>query len=223
MELAHQPIPRHDSQMKLYNFGPAPNPRRVRMFAAEKDLALELVDVNLREGEQFSSGYRKINPEGTIPTLQLDDGTCLFDSVAICRYLDELRPEPNLFGTDSIERAQVEYWSRRADLEGMSAVAEGYRNHVPFFKDRALPGKRPVPQVAALAERGLQRTNDFLSLLDERLAESPFVAAERFTMADISMFVSVEMAGWMKLKPDDSRPALLRWHQTVSARPSASA
>ncbi len=209
--------------MKLYSFEHAPNPRRVRIFAAEKGISLAIEEVDLRAQQQLEPSYQALNPAATVPTLVLDDGTAIGDSMAICRYLEERYPAQPLFGSTAVERAQVEYWSRRADFEGMGAVAEGYRNHVPFFKDRALPGPRPIPQVPELAERGLARSNDFLDMLDQHLATTPYVVGDRFTMADISMLVSVDMASWMKLIPDPTRPALLRWHQLLQQRPSVAA
>lgn len=209
--------------MKLYDYKPAPNPRRVRIFAAEKRIDLDLVPVDLRADAQFDDGFRAVNPRLTVPVLELDDGTRIMESVAICRYLEETQPEPPLMGVDPSGKAMVEMWHRRMELEGMQAAAEVLRNTANKFKDHALAGSVAYAQIPELAERGRQRIRHFFDMLDERLSESEYVAGPRYTIADIAALVTVDFAGWVKEKPADSATALNAWHERVSARPSAAA
>ena len=125
--------------MKLYEFSLAPGPRRVRMFIAEKGIEIPSVQINTRERQQFTDEYRAVNPNCVVPTLVLDDGTSLGESVAICRYLEETHPEPNLMGRDAKEKAVIEMWNRRAELEGYLAAVDALRNSAPMFEDRGSP------------------------------------------------------------------------------------
>ncbi len=210
--------------MKLYDFSLAPNPKRVRMFLAEKGVEIPTVQVNTREREQFSESFRKVNPYAVIPVLELDDGTCIGESVAICRYIEETHPEPPLMGRDAKDKAIVEMWNRRAELHGMNAVGHAVRNALPLFEDRAeagLPGG--VPQIPALAERGKQNFARFLENIDQRLADSKFLAGDAFTIADITAFIAVSFASRVDLSIPDTCGHVARWHGEVAARPSAAA
>jgi len=209
--------------MKLYDYTRAPNPRRVRIFAAEKGIELEKVEVDLGTAQQLQDDYKAINPRVSVPALELDDGTVICESVAICRYLDETQPEPPLFGTGALEKAMVEMWHRRVELEGLGPISEAVRNSVAFFAGRAIAGPHDFEQIPELAERAMQRTDIFYDMLDARLAESPFVAGEHFTIADISALCGIDFARVIKKRVGDDRPNLQRWHETVSARPSAKA
>lgn len=210
--------------MKLYDFPLSPSPRRARMFAAEKGIDLELVTVNVREGEQFDEAFRAISPNCTVPVLELDDGTTICDSVAIWRYFEEIKPEPPLMGREPLEKAMVELWLRRIELEGYQAVVEVLRNSAERFKDRAVPSAEPFEQIPALAERGRKRLALFFGMLDERLRESAYVAGPDFTAADIHALVTVDFAERaVETTPPDSLTALKTWHEKVSARPSAAA
>lgn len=209
--------------MKLYDYKMAPNPRRVRIFLAEKGITIETVSVDLAGKEQMQDSFTAINPRRAVPALELDDGRILTESVAICRYLEELHPEPPLFGVDAWDRAQVEQWHRRVELEGMQAVAEGVRNASEFFAGRALPGPQDFDQIPALAERGRQRTAWFKQMLDEQLASSEFIAGDRYSVADIAALVACDFAKVLKMRVGDDTPHLKRWYDAVSARPSASA
>jgi len=209
--------------MKLYDFALAPNPRRVRMFLAEKGITLPTVQVNLRQGEQFDETFKRDNPTMIVPALVLDDGTLLTETMAICRYFEALQPSPPLFGSTPREQALIEMWSRRAELEGFLAVAEALRNSVERFKDRALPGPQNYAQIPALVERGKARARVFLDVLDAHLARSEYMAGAAFTVADITAFVTVEFAGWVEVKPESRHAALARWHAAIAARPSAQA
>ena len=210
--------------MKLYDFAAAPSPRRVRIFIAEKGMELETVQVNLRGGGQFEDSFRAMNPACAVPMLELDDGTRITESTAICRYLEETQPDPPLMGTDAVDRALVEMWHRKMELQGYIPVTEAFRNSAEGFKDRGISGPVPYAQIPELAERGKKRVGDFFGVLEARLGESPFVAGERYSIADIMALVAVDFAkGAAGLEPPESAGAIAAWHETVSARSSASA
>lgn len=208
--------------MLFYDCNTAPSPRRVRWFIAEKGIEIPTVEVDLRHGEQLSEEFRAINPRCTVPVLQLDDGTTLSDSLAICHYLESVYPEPNLMGNDARERALVMNWHEQIMTEGFLAGAEALRNYARGFADRAVTGPQNFEQIPALAQRGKLRLEVFLSILEERLAESPFVALERFTMADIGAYVCVDFAGWVKIPVLESWSNIRRWYEPISKRPAAS-
>ena len=207
--------------MKFYDCAIAPSPRRVRIFLAEKGITVPTIQVDLRKGEQFGEAFRAVNPDCTVPVLELDDGTRISDSLAICVYLEQTRPEPPLMGASAVERATVAEWQRRAERDGFLAVAEAFRNSTPAFKTRALPGPDDYVQIPALIERGRARTQAFFKLMNARLAQRQFVAGDRYSIADITTMIAVDFAGWIKLTIPDECPHLRRWHQAVSARPSA--
>jgi len=209
--------------MKLYDYAPAPNPRRVRIFLAEKGIEVPTEQVDLRARQNIGPDYLAINAYGTVPVLELDNGTRICESVAICRYFEALQPEPPLMGTDAEDQALVEMWQRRVEFNGFMAAGEAFRNSVPGFKDRALAGPVPVPQIAELAERGRARLPRFYAFLDEVLADRPFIAGERYTIADITAQVTVDFGGWSRITPDPGLKNLAAWHARVSARPSAKA
>ncbi|MCH7941975.1 MAG: glutathione S-transferase [Proteobacteria bacterium] len=209
--------------MKLYEFAAAPNPRRVRIFVAEKGMTLDTVQVNIRDGEQFSDDFRALNPYCTVPALVLDDGTCISESFAICRYLEALKPEPPLMGTDARDQGLVEMWHRRVEIHGLMAIADALRNTAERFQNHAVPSTKPYAQIPELAERGMSRIGDFFEMLDERLADSAHVAGEAYSIADILALVCVDFAAVVKMTPPDNLGALKAWHEKVSSRPSASA
>ena len=209
--------------MKLYDCTTAPSPRRVRIFLAEKGISVPMVQVDLRNGEQFTPAFRAINPDCTVPVLELDNGTRITDILAICRYFEELYPDPPLMGQSAEERAVTESWLRRIERDGFSVARDVFRNSTPGFKGRALPGPDPCEQIPALAERGRVRIQHFFAWLDARLAENEFICGPRFTVADISGMVAIDFSGWAKLKAPDHMTHLRRWHAAVSARPSAKA
>ena len=209
--------------MKLYDFERAPNARRVRMFAAEKGINLELITVDLGTKEQMGDAYKAVNPRLQVPALLLDDGTLITESVAICRYLDETKPDPLLFGTGAIGKANVEMWHRRMELEGMQPTADAVRNSIGFFANRALAGPLDFEQIPALAERGLKRIDLFQGLLDERLADNRYVAGDDFSIADIAGLIAIDFGKVVKKRVGDETLNLKRWYDEVSARPSARA
>jgi len=195
----------------------------VRIFLAEKGIELDTVQVDLGSGEQLGEAFRKVNPDCVVPALELDDGTCLSEVIAICQYLEELHPEPRLLGATSLERAQVSMWNAKVEQHGLLAMMDAFRNSAKGLVGRALPGPESYEQIPQLAERGRQRVQQFFGRLDGQLANREFVAGDRFSVADISALVLVDFAGWVKLPvPDDARH-LSRWYAQVSKRPSAAA
>lgn len=209
--------------MKFYDCTTAPSPRRVRIFMAEKGIEIPTVQVDLRNGEQLSDAFRKINPRCTVPVLELDDGTCLNETLAICHYLESQYPEPNLMGRDAREQALVINWNEQVMFEGFLAGADALRNVAKGFANRALTGPKDFGQIPELAERGRARLEQFMAMLDGRLADSPYVALDRYTLADIGAYVCVDFAGWIKLPVLEQWRNIRRWHEELSARPSATA
>jgi len=209
--------------MKLYDFALAPNPRRVRLFLAEKGIDLEIEQVAIRDGAQFEPAFRAINPNCTVPVLQLDDGSTIADSFAICRYFEEIQPEPPLMGRTPFEKATITYWQRRVELEGFQAVAEALRNSAERLKGRALPGTLPVEQIPDLVSRGRMRVVAFFEMLNERLGEAAFVAGEDYSAADVDALTVVDFAKAIQEEPAENQTALKDWYARVAARPSAKA
>jgi glutathione S-transferase len=206
--------------MKFYDCSTAPSPRRARMVIAEKRIEVETIEVDLRSGGQFSPEFTAINPRCTVPVLVTEDGEALCDNASIARYLEAEYPDPPLMGRSSIEQARVAEWLWRAEFEGLMSVAEVLRNTSKAMKDRALPGPDPVAQIPALAERGMARGQRFFSALDERLQSKPWLAGDGFSFADITAFVFVEFAAWVKMVPGEELEALGRWREACKARPS---
>lgn len=209
--------------MKLYDCATAPSPRRVRIFLAEKGISVPVVQVNLRAGEHLQPAFRKINPDATVPALELDDGTVINDAIAICAYFEELHPEPPLIGRTPQERAITIACNRRIERDGFYAVMEAFRNATPGLRGRAIPGPDNHEQIPALAERGRARVARFFTAMDAHLETREFVAGPRYSMADITTQITAEFAKWAKLPIPDSCPHLARWFAAVSARPSAKA
>ncbi len=202
--------------MKIYDSTLAPNPRRVRIFLAEKGIEVPYEQINLAKAENRSPEFLKINPLGGIPVLELDDGTHIAESVAICRYFEEQQPEPPLMGTDAKDRAVVEMWQRRMELNVLLLTAQTFRNTHEFFKGR-------IPQVAEYGEVCRKAAESSLKWLDEELAKREFIAGDRFTIADITALCGIDFGrvSGIKIAPDQKN--LERWHETISARPSAKA
>ncbi len=210
--------------MKLYDFSLAPNPRRVRMFLAEKGIEVPTVQINTREAEQFSEAFQKVNPRGTVPALVLDDGTTLTESVSICRYFEELHPEPPLFGRTTQEKAVIDMWNRRVEIECYAPSGDVVRNSLEMFKDRAIAGvPNGVPQIPALVERGRNSFARFVGRLDEQLAENKFIAGDNLSIADQTAFITLDFAKRGELEVPATATNVLRWQAEMAARPSASA
>jgi glutathione S-transferase len=209
--------------MKLYDCTTAPSPQRVRIFLAEKGIDIPLVQVNLRDGEQLGEAFRKINPDCTVPVLELDDGTRISEIFAICQYLESQYPEPLLMGRNALEQAKFSMWNSKIEQNGLAALAETLRNRAKGMRDRALPGPLNLAQIPQLVERGRIRTEAFFGRLDDQLKDNAFISGEAFTMADITAYVMIQFAGWSKIAIKDSQPNLQRWYDIVSKRPSTKA
>ena len=203
--------------MKLYNGRFAPNARRVRIFLAEKGLAVPLVEVDLGQMEQRSPAYSAINPFQRVPALELDDGTVIAESIAICRYLEELHPEPPLFGVGALERAMVEMWQRRLELSLLFPVAQAFRHSHPAMKEME------TPQVAPWAEACKAHAAEAMAMIDQTLADRPFIAGDRFTVADITGLVALDFTKPARIAIPERFAHLRRWRDALSARPSAAA
>jgi glutathione S-transferase len=209
--------------MKFYDCVTAPSPRRVRIFLAEKGISVPTVQVDLRNNEQLTPAFRVINPDATVPALELDDGTHINDAVAICVYFEATHPQPPLMGETAEEKALIAAWQREVERNGFYAVMEAFRNTVAGLKGRALPGPHNYEQIPALAERGRLRVNHFFAQMEARLAQSEFVAGKCYSIADITALVTVDFANRARLPVPEEHAHLRRWHAQVSARPSARA
>ena len=203
--------------MKLFDGGRAPNPRRVRVFLAEKGISLPTEQVDLGKLQQRSEAYTAINPMQRVPALVLDDGTVITESVAICRYFEGLHPEPPLFGRGALESALVEMWSRRVELHLFLPVATVFQHLHPAMKIMV------DPQIAAWGEANKPRVTQFLQVLDGELKERAFVAGKDFTVADITALVAIDFMRVSKLTVPGTLGNVRRWHEAVSSRPSAAA
>jgi glutathione S-transferase len=206
----------------LYDCATAPSPRRARILLAEKGVLHATVEVDLRHGEQLGEAYRKVNPQCTVPALRTDEGLLLTDNAAIGAYLEARFPQPPLLGSTAQEKAEIASWNWRAEFEGLLAIAEALRNSAPAMAQRALPGPVDYAQIPELAQRGLARAQQFFITLNDRLAGREYLAADRFSMADITAVVAVDFARVVKLRPAEQQPHLQRWRATLAQRPSMS-
>jgi len=202
--------------MKLYDGGRAPNPRRVRVFLAEKGIKVPTVQVDLGAMAHRSPEYTAVNPLQRVPALELDDGTIITESIAICRYFELMQPEPVLFGRTPKEIAIVEMWQRRVELHLLFPISQVFRSLHPAM------AQMEIPQVPAWGEANKPRVQEFLALLDKELAGRRYVAGENFSVADITGLVAVDFMKPAKLSVPDQLANVRRWHAELSARPSAS-
>ena len=203
--------------MKLYDAATAPNPRRVRVFIAEKGLDVPCEQVDIMKAVNRGEEFRKnVNPMGTLPVLELDDGTCIAETGAICRYFEEMQPDPPLLGVDAKDKAVVEMWNRRMELELFQPATLAFQQQHEFFKGRV----PQVPEYAAVSKAKAEKT---LAWLDGVLADREYIAGARFTVADIVALCAVDFGRVSKIKLQPDQKNLARWHEQVSARPSAKA
>lgn len=204
--------------MRLYHDLRAPNPRRVRMYLAEKGLTdqVELVEVSIASHANMTPAFLDKNPLGLVPVLELPDGRTLRESMAICRYLEELHPAPSLFGTDPWMRAQIEQWNRHAELEVLLPVAQIFRNSHAFWQGRL----RQAPEFAEIMR---EHVKSRLAWLDGELATREFLGGDHFSVADITLLCGIDFGKVSGIRVGDDTPNLKRWHQAISARPSAKA
>ena len=202
--------------MKLYDSALAPNPRRVRVFLAEKAIEVPIVPVDIVKAENRQPAFRAKNPLGAVPVLELDDGTFISESTAICRYFEELQPDPPLMGTDARDRAIVEMWLRRVEFEVAFPIMQTFRNTHDFFKGR-------IPQVPEWGAVCKQKALEQLAWLDGEMADRPFVAGDRYTIADITLLIGVDFGRVSDIRIDPKHKNLTRWYGEASSRPSARA
>jgi glutathione S-transferase len=203
--------------MKLYNSPLAPNPRRVRIFLAEKNINVPIVDVDLAGLEQKSDKFAAINPFQRIPVLELENGFVLSESIAICRYFEEIQPDPPLFGVGALERATVEMWQRRLELGLFTHIANAFRHSHPHM------ARMEVPQIAELAQSSKPKAVEVMARMDRLLESRRFIAGDRFSVADISGLVALDFARTARIDIPEDLSELRRWHRQLSARPSAKA
>ncbi len=203
--------------MRLYNSNFAPNPRRVRVFLSEKGLSIPRVDVDLANLEHKTPDYSAVNPFQLIPALELDDGTVIGESIAICRYIEELHPEPNLFGANPLERAMVEMWQRRVEWHLLLPIAQVFRHTHPHM------AKLEDPQIADWASVNRPRVLRSMIIFNDVLRDRSFVAGDRLTVADITGLVALDFTRSARIAIPPELTNLARWHETLRSRASASA
>jgi glutathione S-transferase len=203
--------------MLLYTDLRAPNPRRVRIFLAEKGVAYDTIEVSIAAAEHQKPEFRKKNPLALLPVLELGDGKILRESMAICRYLEEQYPEPNLFGADPWERAVIEQWNRHAELELLIPIAQVFRNTNAFWNGR-------IKQSPEYGEIMRELVGGRFDWLEQELSQREYLAGPRFTVADITALCAIDFGKVSNLRiKADTHPNLAAWHARVSARPSAKA
>jgi glutathione S-transferase len=213
--LAGEEIAGREGGMKLYDSKMAPNPRRLRIFLAEKAITLPTEQVDIMAKQHKTPEYSAINPLQRMPALVLDDGTVITESIAICRYFEALQPEPPLFGVGAKEIALVEMWNRRCEINFFANVAAVFRHLHPSMKELE------VPQIPAYAEAMRPRAIWFLELMDKELATREFIAGDRYSVADITAQVAIDFMKPARLTMPEASANVKRWHAAVSARPSA--
>ena len=204
--------------MLLYHDTRAPNPRRVRIFVAEKGLTpdLELIEVSINDKANYEPEHLARNPLGLLPVLELADGKILRESMAICRYVEELHPTPSLFGSDPWQRAMIEQWNRHCELEVLYPIAQVFRNSHAFWQGR-------IKQAPEFAEIMREQVRDRMGWLDRELGQRRFAAGDDYSVADITLLCGLDFGKVSGIRVGDDTPNLKRWHTEVSARPSAKA
>jgi glutathione S-transferase len=203
--------------MKILETRLAPNPRRVRIFLAEKGIEVPFEQVDLMKGDLKTDAFTKLNRLQRVPVMVLDDGTSICESIAICRYFEELQPNPALFGTGPLGRAQVEMWQRRMELGLLNSVASAFRHLHPAM------ASLEVPQVAAWGEANKPRALEMLHLLDDQLGANRFVAGDAYSVADITAMVAIDFMKPARVARPEGLAHIERWYGEVTSRPSAKA
>ena len=207
--------------MKFFDCKTAPSPRRVRIFIAEKDIAVETILVDLRSKEQLGVEFKTINPHCTVHVLELDDGARLTTTAGIWRYLEATYPDPPLMGETPQQRGVIADLQWHIEMNGFMAMAEFLRNSAPAMKGRALTGPHDYDQIPELADRGKLRVQRFLEEIDQVIGDKPYVAGDRFSVADIDLLVLIDFSAWRKLSLPAGATNARRWYEAVRARPSA--
>ena len=200
--------------MKLLTSARAPNPRRVAIFLAEKGIELETEIIDIMQGAHREEAYRNLNPAGTVPALLLEDGTTIAESVAICRYIEALHPQPNLFGSSPVEQAQVDMWNRRAELMLLLPIANTIRHGIPAM------AVLESPQCVEWAEISKDKAMNALSWFDQQMEGKDYIAGDNYSIADITMLVGVDFMKVARIRLDETLPNLLRWRNALNERPA---
>jgi glutathione S-transferase len=203
--------------LNLYDGGRAPNPRRVRIFLAEKGIDMALVPVDMAKGQHMSAEMKRLNPLAELPVLELDDGTIITETMAICRYFEALHPATALFGTTPVEIATIEMWQRRVELKLFASVAAAFRHTHPAMANSE------VPQVAAWGEANKPKALAAMQMLDQQLAANRFICGEDITVADITAMIALDFTKPAKIMVPEELVHLQHWYNAMKARPSASA
>ncbi len=206
----------------LYDCATAPSPRRARLLLAAKGINYETVEIDLRSGEQLGDAFRQINPQCTVPALRTEEGQVLTDNASIAAYLEARYPDVPMMGKTPADKAEIAGWHWRCEFEGLMSIAEVLRNTSPAMANRALPGPVDYAQIPQLGERGLARLKQFMVTLNARLENHDFVAADQFSLADITAIVAVDFARIVKVKPDERHPHVARWRAAMAERPGMS-
>lgn len=209
--------------MKLYMSERAPNPRRVRLYLNARGIVVDEINLDLQTGEHLQPAYLAINPRGTVPYLLLDDGRGVGESASIIRYFEALYPDPpRLLGETPEDIAVIDCWDRRMELEGMQSVMLAFRNSHPAFVNRAVSDAQVhMAQCQEVADYGRKRTEAWLDMLESRLAESPWVAGDAFSVADITAFVCIDFAKWAQIRAGDARPHVNAFHDRMAEKTTA--
>ena len=207
--------------MKLYTFAPAANALRVEMFLREKELKLETISVNVREDELFKEPYNSMNPFNCIPFLELENGTIITETISICRYLDEKSNSSKLFGNDTEERAIIDMWNRRIELDGFLPLLHSVRNKTSFFKGKVVPGTRTsITQSPEIVERGIEMFDILLNRIESHLSKNKFLLGDKFTIADITSHFMFNLSNMLKIDFGQKYKNVYRWKSDLEKRPS---
>ena len=207
--------------MKLYTFAPAANALRVEMFLREKELKLETISVNVREDELFKEPYNSMNPFNCIPFLELENGTIITETISICRYLDEQSNSSKLFGNDTEERAIIDMWNRRIELDGFLPLLHSVRNKTSFFKGKVVPGTRTsITQSPEIVERGIEMFDILSNRIEPHLSKNKFLLGDKFTIADITSHFMFNLSNMLKIDFGQKYKNVYRWKSDLEKRPS---
>ena len=207
--------------MKLYTFAPAANALRVEMFLREKKLKLETISVNVREDELFKEPYNSMNPFNCIPFLELENGTIITETISICRYLDEQSNSSKLFGNDTEERAIIDMWNRRIELDGFLPLLHSVRNKTSFFKGKVVPGTRTsITQSPEIVERGIEMFDILLNRIEPHLSKNKFLLGDKFSIADITSHFMFNLSNMLKIDFGQKYKNVYRWKSDLEKRPS---
>ena len=207
--------------MKLYTFAPAANALRVEMFLREKELKLETISVNVREDELFKEPYNSMNPFNCIPFLELENGTIITETISICRYLDEQSNSSKLFGNNTEERAIIDMWNRRIELDGFLPLLHSVRNKTSFFKGKVVPGTRTsITQSPEIVERGIEMFDILLNRIEPHISENKFLLGDKFSIADITGHFMFNLSNMLKIDFGQKYKNVYRWKSDLEKRPS---